>query len=330
MSGKDGEYWEKRRVQLFAQVEKEEAKLARQLARYYKAEAEKLSRDIASYYQRYGEKNVLEYRKMLIGLSEADRNLLFAHMDDFARRYPQYQHLMPVRESIYKLDQMEALHESMRLQQLEIGAHEIELIQPLLESDALRAANLIAEQMGFGTNFYTVNANAVILTVGAKWADGSDFSDRIWANKAKLTDYLHHEFAQGLARGVNYDTLSRQLGERFVDRSKYETMRVVRTESSFVLNEAQAQVFEQIYGEDAAYSLSTVTDGSACSICKDIEAETISNPVPYSEREVGINYPPIHPNCKCSTEFALDEEKWMAGIKSGMREIIDAIDESEW
>lgn len=321
MSRDDSAYWEERLKKLYAQVETEEAKLSKQLSRYYQAEAEKLSREIASYYQKYGADNVLEYRKMLLGLSESDRHLLFSQMDEFARRYPQYAKLMPVRESIYKLDQMEALHESMRLQQLEIGAREIELIEPLLKSDALKAANFIAEQMGFGTNFYTVNANAVMLTVGAKWADGMDFSDRIWANKQKLTDYLHNEFAQGLARGVNYDTLERQLREKFADRSRYETMRVVRTEGTFVLAEAQAQGFMGIYGkDDAAYSLSTIPDNKACAICKEIEAETITNPVLISEREPGINYPPVHPNCRCSIQFALgDREDYTEGIKETAR-----------
>jgi len=300
------DYWERRKVKLYAQVEREEAKLAKQLNSYYEREAAKLSKEIASYYQRYGENNVLQYRNMLISLSDTDKQLLFAQMDAFAKKYPQYQHLMPVRESIYKLNELEGVRESMRLQQLNIGAAEIDRITPMLTNDALRAADLIAEEMGFGANFYTVNADVVKLTVGAKWTGGEDFSDRIWSNKQKLTDFLYNEFAQGLARGVNYDTMERQLREKFVDRSRYETMRVIRTEGTFVLNEAQRQSFMSLYGsDDAAYFLSTITDGKACADCTAIENEMRVNPALCSEAEPGINFPPIHPNCRCTTQFAL-------------------------
>lgn len=310
MSAKrDGAYWDKRKVDLYAQVERDEGKLARKLSKYYQAEAAKLAKDIAAYYQRFGDKNVLEYRKMLVSLGESDRRLLFEQMDEFARRYPQWRHLMPVRESIYKLNEMEGLRESMRLQQLRIGAREHELIEPLLEGDALKSANLIAEQMGFGMNFYTVNAEVVRLTVGAKWADGADFSSRLWANKERLADYLHTTFAQGLARGMSYDKLSRLLQERFVDRSSYETKRLVRTEATFALNESQRQVFMGLYGDGAAYIFSNITDGKACELCREIERETERNPVRCADAQPGVNYPPMHPNCRCTTRFALNSEE---------------------
>lgn len=328
MSQRDGEYWENRKLKLYAQVEAEEEKLARQLARYYQTEAAKLSKEIAAYYQKFGEGNVLEYRKMLVGLNAADRDLLFSRMDEFARKYPQWAHLMPVRESIYKLDEMEGLRESMRLQQLEIGAHEHEVIRPMLENDALRVSNLIAEQMGFGRNFYTVNASAIRLTVGAKWADGKDFSDRLWENKQKLADYLHNEFAQGLARGVNYDTMERQLREKFAERSRKETMRLVRTEGTFILNEAQRQTFVSLYDDEQRYTLSTIPDKNACRLCVDVEAETIKNPPRLSEAQPGINFPPMHPNCRCTHKIVLSSEAdFVADIQSQMSEIMAEVDD---
>ena len=324
MSNENIDYWERRKLKLYEQVEKEESRLAQQLNRYYQDEASKLSKEIAAYYQKYGESNVLQYRKMLVSLNDADRQLLFSRMDDFAKKYPQYEHLMPVRESIYRLDELEGLRESIRMQQLEIGAKEIDRIKPMLEGDAKRAADLIAEQMGFGENFYSTNAEAIRLTVGAKWTGGEDFSDRIWANKQKLTDYLHDEFAKGLARGVSYDKLERQLREKFIDRSRHETMRVVRTEATFVLNEAQRQSFMSLYGkDDAAYYLSTITDNKACAECVEIENETRVNPVLCSEAEPGINFPPIHPNCRCTTQFALGTtEDFISDIRAQMDELI--------
>ena len=78
-------------------------------------------------------------------LPEEDKCLLMEQMDEFAKKYPQYAHLMPVRESIYKLNRLEGLQYSVRMQQLEIGAVENEKITEHLNRQAMRGANTAAE-----------------------------------------------------------------------------------------------------------------------------------------------------------------------------------------
>ena len=114
-------YWTDRQRQLNSQMEKDEAALKKRLSSFYDVESKKLEREIAAYYQKYGEKNVIEYRKLKESLSSADRKMLMEQMDDFAKKYPEYKHLLPVRESIYKLDRLEGLQHSVKMQMLEIG-----------------------------------------------------------------------------------------------------------------------------------------------------------------------------------------------------------------
>ena len=42
--------------------------------------------------------------------------LLIQRMDEFEKKYPEYADLMPIRESIYKLNRLEGLQQSIRLQ----------------------------------------------------------------------------------------------------------------------------------------------------------------------------------------------------------------------
>ena len=100
-------YWENRQKQLKQSAEKDESKLKKRLASFYDAEFKRLEKEIAAYYQQYGEDNVIAYRNLLQGLSGEDKTLLIERMDEFARKYPQYAHLMPVRESIYRLDRLQ-------------------------------------------------------------------------------------------------------------------------------------------------------------------------------------------------------------------------------
>ena len=102
-------YWERRQQELNAACEKDEARLKDRLADYYRQEETRLQNEIAAYYTKYGSNNVAEYRQLLQQLSDSDYKLLMQRMDDFAKKYPEYAHLMPVRESIYKLDRLQGL-----------------------------------------------------------------------------------------------------------------------------------------------------------------------------------------------------------------------------
>ena len=186
-------YWERRQRELNQALEKDEAKLKKRLSSFYDTECRKLEKEIAAYYSQYGENNVIAYRRLMESLPEEDKRLLLERMDDFAEKYPEYAHLLPVRESIYKLNRLEGLQQSILLQQLEIGAVNEEEIRKHLEKQAARNANAAAETMGFGKNFYAENSQLVRQVVNTAWCNGKNFSQRIWDNVEKLAGYLRSE-----------------------------------------------------------------------------------------------------------------------------------------
>lgn len=302
------DYWTARKEDLLLQMEQDESVLREKLGRIYENQATELEREIASYYQRYGENNVIEYRKLLVSLSDQDRKLLIERCEEFAEKYPQYAHLLPVRKSIYKLNELEGIQASIRLRQLEIAAIEEEELRTHFEKYDQRAANLAMEQLGFGEQFYPLNSGVIAETVNRAWANGSSFSKTIWDNREKLAGYLNDDFAQLLARGVAYDVMTRSLRERFENVSFRNAKRLIYTEGTFLFNEAQAQAHE---GEFEYYALSCA-DSRACQVCKDIQAAQQKTPAKFSERAPGINFPPLHPWCRCSyTVEVADWDRWI-------------------
>lgn len=327
-------YWELRRDELLAQMEADEAKLADKLAKLYASESAKLEREIASYYQRYGEDNVIQYRTLLASLSDEDRRLLIERVDEFCRKYPQWAHLAPVRKSIYMLNELEGIQASIRMQQLEIGAIEQDEFEDHFERQAQRAANLAAEEMGFGKKFYPIDAQLIQATVGAAWASGKSFSESIWGNREKLAAYLNDDFAKGVARGMSYDKLAMQLRERFENVSARDAKRLVYTEGTFLFNESQAQVHEQGF---ETYRMSCVNDGKVCEVCRDLQSEQERHPVRFSDRAPGVNFPPMHPWCRCTyTVGVADWDAWIdayvdarGGDRAALRDPLrDAKDEA--
>jgi SPP1 gp7 family putative phage head morphogenesis protein len=255
----------------------------------------------------YGENNVIRYRKLLENLSDTDKSLLMERMNDFAVKYPQYAYLMPVRESIYKLNRLEGLQTNIRMQQLEIGAVDNAELEKHLQKLALRSANLTAEELGFGKNFYVNDNNLIAKTINAQWTDGKNFSQRIWNNRNKLADYLNNDFAKAIARGDSYEKCIRALGQRFGKVSRNDMYRLIYTEGTFVQNEASITPFEKDFEE---YAIS-IADSRACSMCKALNGERFK----IKDRKAGVNFPPFHSWCRCSFTVEVDDE-WNSWIDS--------------
>ena len=298
-------YWQKRQQQLNKQLEKDEEKLKKRLSSYFDAEYRKLDKQIAAYYKQYGTDNVIQYRRLMESLPEEDKRLLMEQMDEFAKKYPEYASLMPVRESIYRLNRLEGLQYSVRMQQLEIGAVENEQIAAHLNRNAERGVNAAAESMGFGKNFYANNPDISKLFINVPWSNGENFSQKIWNNTTKLANYLNSDIAQGIARGDSYERLTRRLRERFSSVSRNDAYRLNYTEGTYVMAEATMQPFTEAFEK---YRLSTVGDGKVCSICRGVAREVFN----ISDRQPGVNFPPLHPWCRCTFTIEVDDwDKWM-------------------
>lgn len=302
-------YWERRQRELNQALEKDEAKLKKRLSSFYDAEYRKLEKEIAAYYSQYGENNVIAYRRLMESLPEEDKRLLLERMDDFAEKYPEYAHLLPVRESIYKLNRLEGLQQSILLQQLEIGAVNEEEIRKHLEKQAARNASAAAETMGFGKNFYAENSQLVRQIVNTAWCNGKNFSQRIWDNVEKLAGYLGTDLAQGFARGDSYERLTKQLRQRFEKVSRNDAYRLIYTEGTFVMNESRAVAFEdstETYIFRVQYD--AIRRNGWRDICDDLNGKIFK----WSERKPGINFPPMHAWCHCTaTPYIADRASFI-------------------
>ena len=298
-------YWTDRQEQLKQSAEKSESALKKRLEKFYDAEFKRLDKEIAAYYQTYGYDNVIEYRRLLQSLSEEDRTLLMERMDDFAKKYPQYANLMPVRESIYRLDRLQGLQYSVFMTEAEIAGYTNEQMETYLRRLSQQGLNYGMETLGFGKNFYSVNDDIVRQFVDVPWCNGENFSTRIWNDTNRLAQYLNQDIAQGFARGDSYDKLVRNLRQRFRNVNRKNAYRLVFTEGTYVMAESSMQPFIQDFDK---YHTSPVLDGRTCSICRGMRHEVFL----ISDRQPGVNFPPFHPWCRCSFEIVVDDwNKWM-------------------
>lgn len=287
-------YWHDRKVQYDETLGKDEKRLYSKLAAYYEREAARLDKEIAAYYTKYSINGVLSYRNLLETLPDEDKLLLIEQLDEFVKKYPAYADLVPVRKSIYKLNRLEGLRQSIAMQQLHMGAYEQQQALAFFQHQALRYANGAASFLGLGSSFCRLDSDVIRAAVGNKWCDGKDFSERIWDNRKKLGNTLHTQFVNGVIRGDDYHQLARQIRTKFVKVSQKNAERLTFTEDTYLSNEAAMQVFER----EAAvteYEFVCTGDAETCDICRGLSGERF----PISQRMPGTNFPPMHPWCRC-------------------------------
>ena len=302
-------YWHDRKVQYDQSLAKDEKRLYSKLAAYYEKEAAQLDKEIAAYYARYGVNGVLSYRNLLETLPDADKELLIEQIDAFVKRYPEYADLVPVRESIYKLNRLEGLRQSIAMQQLHMGAYEQAQALAFFQKQALRYANGAASYLGLGSSFCRIDSDLIQAAVGNRWCSGKDFSERIWDNRTKLGNTLHTQFVNGVIRGDNYHQLARQIRTKFVKVSQKNAERLTFTEDTYLSNEAAMQVFER----EAAvteYEYVCTNDSSSCDICRGLDGQRFR----ISQRMPGTNFPPMHPWCRCFFDPVVPE---LGAFRSG-------------
>lgn len=298
-------YWTRRQEQLKQMAERDETRIKKRLSSFFDTEFKRLEKEIAAYYQQYGEGNVIAYRDLLQSLSDADRKLLMERMDEFAQKYSQYANLMPVRESIYRLDRLQGLQYSVFMSEAEIAGYTNEQMEAYLLQLSQQGLNYGMETLGFGQNFYSVNSDAVRQFVGVPWCNGENFSTRIWNDTNKLAQYLNQDLAQGFARGDSYNKLVQGIRKRFGNVNRRDAYRLVFTEGTYVMAESTMQPFKDDFDY---YKLSPVMDGKTCAICKGLSEQTFE----INDRQPGVNFPPIHPSCRCTWEaYVEDWDKWI-------------------
>lgn len=285
------QYWENRMIQLFNSQDKQNAKLNARMKKEYQRVGANIDKEVASYYAKYGTDDVIEYRKMLVSLTSAERDLLYKNMEAFAIKYPQYSDLMPVRESIYQLNRLEGLQLSVRQNMLELGAIEQEEFDKALASAYDRGYLSSMKGLENQQTFFKVDPLIMQQTINAPWIDGKNFSDRIWDNKERLIRTMNNEIRDGLIRGDSYRKMIKVIENR-TGIGGSDAKRLLMTEAAFVLNSANAQAFM-----DAGileYEITAVMDGRTSPTCRHMDGEVFK----FSERVVGFNAPPFHGYCR--------------------------------
>ena len=124
----------------------------------------------------------------------------------------------------------------------------------------------------------------------SNWS-GLTLVERILEHKRKLSLTLKEELTKGLIRGDSLQDISRILSKK-MDLSYSNALRIVRTESCWVMNEATVNNYKDNGIQE--YEFMAFLDSKTSEECKRLDGKKFS----IEEYKAGLNFPPLHPNCR--------------------------------
>lgn len=121
----------------------------------------------------------------------------------------------------------------------------------------------------------------------------ANYLDRLWANQEYFRADIEKALKQAMIGGKSLDDLARDIQKKF-GGAEYQAKRLLRTEVKRIETEA----FRELMLENGIkyYKYETL-DNKACEVCRHMNGRRYK----IENLSVGVNAPPLHPNCRCST-----------------------------
>lgn len=203
-------------------------------------------------------------------------------------------------EEVYlrsRISRLQALQTQVELRMMELFSSQRDVLRDHLQErytdTYYRTVYAVSQQVDVASTFARIDPQTVEKILATPWA-GSEFSSRIWADKDKLTRELMQTLSRGFVRGDSLGRMTKEFAQRMgVSESRAATL--IHTESAHMAAEAAEQGYRETGVQ--SYRFEAALDLKTCSVCGALDQREF----PLAEHETGINYPPLHPRCRCTT-----------------------------
>ena len=172
----------------------------------------------------------------------------------------------------------------------------------------------IQDAVGIYSDFTKIDDNLLEKILSKPWAeDGSNFSERIWGKyRPKLVNRLHKDLTDCVSRGRNPNEYTQAIAKDF-DVGLKQAGNLMLSEYNYFNEKATQDCMDELDVEE--YEVLDTLDGVTCSSCAGMGGKHY----PLKDAVIGINSPPFHPRCRCTTipyfndEFTQGEERAYRG-----------------
>ncbi|WP_405356019.1 minor capsid protein [Fusobacterium animalis] len=298
MVQKNRDYWEERQV-------KREAKAfsnIQDVEKEYKIALEKAKQNINKELSRIGttymKDNNLSYHDALKLLKGDEYKVWKKDLHEYMAEYNKLLKTAPLEAKKLYLE-IETLSARSRMSHLDslkaqVDMEMVKLIFGIEDSAKNGLASVYRDTFIEVTKDLGINAivsrDKIKAVLDRPWS-GANFSERLWSNTDKLAQTVKQEIVNGMIQGINLQTMTKRISERFETAKKNDVERLLRTEVNYTLNQATLDGYKEAGIEK--YEFSATLDSRTSQICSELNGEIFE----IKKIAVGLNYPPMHPRC---------------------------------
>lgn len=333
------EYWTARNERTFLEGEKDILDYAESLKKQYTNAANRIEEEIQKFYGKFAVDNnytMADLKKLLNrdelkSFKESIKDIAdYAKEHKLDKDFETQIKILRAKSKISRLDELKTkINFEVEKLYSDVNDSLGEQLQKSFEDGYYKTIFNQQKFLGFSDNFAMLNQKAIQKAVTTPYMT-ENYSDVLWKNKTNLMNILNQQIPQGIILGYNPNKTAKiatqQLG------SKYKsTTRLVRTEYNLILNDATAQGYKEAGIEK--YQILATLDSRTSDICRDMDGEIFK----VKEKEVGVNYPPFHPNCRTTTipyfepdEFDTEIEQYIKDEDGIKHKITDDTQYEEW
>lgn len=159
-----------------------------------------------------------------------------------------------------------------------------------------RGEFMVQKSVGIMWKMQTPGISKVDSLIKGRWSRSD-----VTAYLNPLSDIVMDEVRQSLALGEHPSKLAERIRNvRHIDAVRAE--RNARTITTAVANDAHMDSYKR--NGVRRYRYVATFDERTCPVCGAMDGRTFA----LDERNAGVNYPPLHPNCRCTTVASLSKE----------------------
>lgn len=304
------EYWTQR---LEIETQKSANELLKTMKQFYKDSMKNIKKEIESFYGRYTENNNLTLQEVNKRLNPQE---LKSSKEEIKKYYDEIDKLARDNNGKVSVEKLRQYKEELRLQSAKAYMSRLEGVKINIKNTIV---NLAIEQeieftdkmkkvfenclekssfeldkiLGFSVGFEAPNNEVLSKAIKTRWL-GQNYSDRIWKDKGILLDSLDTILLQGIAQGQNPRKIAQEMVNKYGSNYK-NCERLARTEFIHLQNQATFQSYKNHNIKQYQY-LADLSERT-CPICGSLDGKVFD----LKYKQVGVNYPVMHPNCRCTT-----------------------------
>lgn len=271
----------------------------REVNAFYGKYADKSGIDIVEAKQRVSKVDIAEYERM------AKQMVKDKDFSDEANE------AMRLYNATMRINRLEMLKSQIGLHLVEnfneIDKHYEKIATNRAMQEHTRMAGILGDTL---TDTFTAkNAKQI---VNATFYNAT-FSQRIWEHQSLLKNALADELQKGFIAGIGSREMARRIKQYAIIPNQQDAERLAVTE----LRRIQTDVAKASY-EEAGFTQYEflAVNPKACPICKALDGRKFK----VKNMQAGLNAPPIHPRCHCTTapyEDPEEYEAWLSFLENG-------------